>query len=74
MASDLGIFNVSGGTLLTYGLWTRETDKKFSMNKVRAGVYALSIGLILFGLFTTAASGFTTGKVFTAPGVLMVFV
>lgn len=71
--SGSGIFVVAGGLLLTYSLLTRETRKKYAMNKTRAGLYALSIGLILFSLFVAATSGFATGEVFIAISSLMIF-
>jgi hypothetical protein len=68
-----GIFIVAGGILLTYSILTRETRKKYAMNKIRAALYALSIGLILFAVFTAVTSGFATGEIFIAIGSLMVF-
>lgn len=68
-----GIFVVGGGALLTYSFLTRETQKRYAMNKVRAALYALSAGLILFGIFSAVTSGFNTGKVFVAIAALMVF-
>lgn len=71
--SGPGIFIVGGGALLTYSLLTRETRKKYAMNKIRAACYALSIGLILFGFFTAVTSRFATGEIFIAIASLMVF-
>jgi hypothetical protein len=68
-----GIFAVAGGALLTYSLLTRETSGKYAMNKARAGLYALAVGIILFGAFVAASSGFATGEMFIAVGSLMVF-
>ncbi len=67
------IFIVAGGALLTYSILTRETRNKCSMNKIRAVLYALAIGLILFSIFTALTSRFATGEVFIAIGSLMVF-
>jgi len=52
---------------------TRETRKKYAMNKIRAVLYALSIGLLLFSLFTATAARFATGEIYIAIGSLMVF-
>jgi hypothetical protein len=68
-----GIFAVAGGALLTYSILTRETSRKYALNKVRAGLYAFSVCLILFGLFVAIESGVATGKIFIAVGSLMVF-
>lgn len=71
--SGSGIFIVAGGALLTYSLLTRETCQKYAMNKIRAGLYALSVGLLLFGMFSAAVAGFATGEVFIAIASLMMF-
>jgi hypothetical protein len=68
-----GIFIVAGGTLITYSLLTRETSKKYAMNKIRAGLYALSIGFLLFAVFTGIASRYSTGEMYIAVASLMVF-
>ncbi|MFZ5967303.1 MAG: permease prefix domain 1-containing protein [Bacillota bacterium] len=68
-----GIFIVAGGALITYSVLTRETHKKYGMNKIRAALYALSIGLLLFGFFTAAAAGFETGETYIAIASLMMF-
>jgi membrane protein CcdC involved in cytochrome C biogenesis len=52
---------------------TRETRNKYGMNKIRAVLYALAIGLILFSIFTALTSRFATGEMFIAIGSLMVF-
>ena len=67
------IFIVAGGTLLTYSILTRETRNKYGMNKIRAVLYALAIGLILFSIFTALTSRSATGEMFIAIGSLMVF-
>jgi hypothetical protein len=67
------IFIVGGGALLTYSALTRETSKKYAMNKSRAALYALAIGLVLFGFHAAGASGLATGEMFTAISSLMVF-
>lgn len=67
------IFVVAGGALVTYSLLTRETRKRYGMNKVRSVLYALAVGILLFGLFSAITSGFATGEVFIAIGALMVF-
>lgn len=68
-----GIFIVAGGALITYSLLTRETRRKYAMNKIRAGFYALSIGLLLFAVFTGIITGFATGEMYIAIGSTMVF-
>ena len=67
------IFIVAGGALLSYSILTRETRNKYGMNKIRAVLYALAIGLILFSIFTSLTSRFATGEVFIAIGSFMVF-
>jgi FtsH-binding integral membrane protein len=49
--SSPGIFVVLGGAILTYSILTRETRKRYGMNKILATLYAVAIGLILFSLF-----------------------
>ncbi|NLT95158.1 MAG: hypothetical protein GXW85_06420 [Clostridia bacterium] len=71
--SGPGIFIVAGGAVLTYSILTRETRKKYAMNKIRAVFYALSIGLMLFGFFTAVTSRFATGETYVAIASLMVF-
>ncbi len=68
-----GIFIVAGVALLIYSLLTRETDKKYAMNKIRAGFYALSIGLIIFGVFTATITYFEGVENFVPVASLMVF-
>lgn len=67
------IFIVAGGALLTYSVLTRETSKRYAMNKIRASLYALAIGLVLFGLQAAGSSGFATGEMFIAISSLMIF-
>lgn len=43
------------------------------MNKVRAGLYALSIGLLLFSIFTSVTTRFATGEMYVAIASLMIF-
>jgi drug/metabolite transporter (DMT)-like permease len=71
--SGSGIFIVAGGALFTYSFLTRETRKKYGMNKIRAGLYALAIGAILFGVFTSVITRFATGEMYVAIASLMVF-
>jgi hypothetical protein len=68
-----GIFAVAGGALLTYSILARETNRKYAMNKIRAGLYALAVCIILFGAFVAVESGVVTGEMFIAMGSLMVF-
>ncbi|MGI5920184.1 MAG: permease prefix domain 1-containing protein [Syntrophomonadaceae bacterium] len=67
------IFIVAGGALSTYSILTRETRNKYGMNRIRAAFYALSIGLILFSIFTAFSTRFATGEMFIAIASLMVF-
>jgi len=69
-----GLFVVAGGALLTYSILTRETNKKYAMNKIRAGLYSLSIGLFLFGLFTSAVTYFEVAELFVPVASLMIFI
>jgi hypothetical protein len=68
-----GIFVVVGGALLTYSILTRETDKKYAVNKFRAALYALSIGLFLFGIFTSTVTYFEVAESFIPVASLMIF-
>ena len=68
-----GIFMVAGGMLFTYGLLTRETARKYAMNKVRAALYGLSIGSILFGMFSAVVTHFSVGETYVSIASLMVF-
>ncbi len=67
------IFIVAGGAILTYSVLTRETRNKYGRNKLRAASYAVSMGLILFSIFTTFTTRFATGEMFIATASLMVF-
>ncbi|MGD6831314.1 permease prefix domain 1-containing protein [Sutcliffiella halmapala] len=67
------IFVVVGGAVVTYSILTRETSRKYAMNKVRALLYTLAVGLILFSLFVGCVSGFATGEMFIAISSFMVF-
>ncbi len=68
-----GIFIVAGGALMTYSLLTRETGRKYAMNRIRAAFYGLSIGILLFSFFAAVMTRFATGEMFIAIGTLMVF-
>ncbi|HHT63891.1 MAG: permease prefix domain 1-containing protein [Bacillota bacterium] len=68
-----GIFIVAGGAIITYSILTRETRRKYAMNRIRAAFYALSVGIILFAIFTAIMSKVTTGEMFIAIGSGMVF-
>ncbi|MFB4163950.1 permease prefix domain 1-containing protein [Alteribacillus sp. JSM 102045] len=65
------IFIVADGALLTYSVLTKETVKRYAMNKIRAALYALAVGLILFALYTAAAAETATGEMFIAIGAFM---
>lgn len=68
-----GIFLVGGGPLLTYSILVRETRQRYGMNHARAALYALSVGLVLFGLFAGTTSRFATGELFIGFASMMVF-
>lgn len=68
-----GIFTVAGGGLITYSVLTRETRKRYGMNKMRAAFYALSIGLIIFSIFTGIITRYATGEAYIAVASVMVF-
>ncbi len=67
------IFLVAGGTLLTYSVLTRETMHKYAMNTIRAALYGLSVGLLLFSIFTGFVTRYATGEMFIAVASVMVF-
>jgi hypothetical protein len=71
--SGPAIFVVLGGAVVTYSFLTRESSRKYAMNKVRALLYTLAVGLILFSLFVACVSGFATGEMFIAISSFMVF-
>lgn len=72
-AAGTGIFIVAGGALLTYSVLTRETSKKYGMNKIRAALYALSIGLVLFGIFASGVTHFAVSETHVTVSSLMPF-
>lgn len=67
------IFAVIGIAIITYSALTRETSKKYAMNKVRAIFYAVSVGLIAFSLYVAFTSGFATGEMYIAISSFMLF-
>jgi hypothetical protein len=71
--SGPAIFMVVGGAVVTYSVLTRETSQMYAMNKGRALLYTLAVGLILFSLFVACVSGFATGEMFIAISSFMVF-
>lgn len=68
-----GVFVVAGGALITYSALTLEARKKYAMNRVRAALYGLSLGSVLFGIFAAIMSGLTTGETYIAIAAMMVF-
>ncbi|WP_188207529.1 permease prefix domain 1-containing protein [Alkalibacillus aidingensis] len=68
-----GIFAVIGGAIITYSILTRETPKVFAMNRIRAALYAVAVGIILFAIFVSLTSGLATGEVFIAISSFTVF-
>ena len=75
MESSLGqgIFIVFGGVMLTFSLLTRETDHRPGMNKIRAGLYAVAVGLILFGIFSGVLAAVSTGQVYNGIAATFIF-
>jgi hypothetical protein len=71
--ASTGIFMVAGGALITYSLLTRETRRKYAMNRIRAAFYGLSTGILLFSIFSATITRYATGEMFIAIGSLMVF-
>ncbi|CAG9620323.1 permease prefix domain 1-containing protein [Sutcliffiella rhizosphaerae] len=67
------IFVVFGIALVTYSWLTRETKKKYAMNKIRAILYSVAIGLLAFSLFVAFTAGFATGEMYIAISSFMVF-
>ncbi|KMJ57612.1 hypothetical protein AB685_16575 [Bacillus sp. LL01] len=67
------IFAVFGIAIITYSALTRETSKKYAMNKVRAIFYAVAVGLVAFSLFVAFTSGFATGEMYIAISSFMIF-
>ena len=68
-----GIFIVAGGAIITYSVLTRETRRKYALNRIRAAFYGLAVGILLFSVFTSVIARFATGEMFIAIGSLMVF-
>jgi cation transport ATPase len=68
-----GIFVVIGGTVITYCVLARETRTKHSMNRPRASMHAVAVGLLLFSLFSALTSRYATGEMFIAVAAMMVF-
>lgn len=68
-----GIFLVVGGAILTYSILARETTDRYAMNKIRAALYAVAVGLLLFSLFTGLMTRYATGEMFIAVASVMVF-
>ncbi|GAB4074715.1 permease prefix domain 1-containing protein [Barrientosiimonas marina] len=56
------IFIVIGGALIIFSSLTRETSKKYGMDKLRTFLFTLSGGIILFGFFTAVITGIATGE------------
>ncbi len=67
------VFVVAGGAILTYSVLTRETRIKYGMGVIRALLYAVAVGLILFSIFTAFTTRYATGEMFIAVASLMVF-
>jgi len=67
------VFVVAGGILITYSVLTRETKKKYGMNKIRAALYSLAIGLLLFSLFNAVVTYYAVGEAYIVIGSAMLF-
>jgi hypothetical protein len=67
------IFIVPGGALLIYSVLTRETSKRYAMKPLRAALYGISTGVLLFGFFATAVTHFAVEEAFVPVATLMVF-
>ena len=67
-----GIFVVAGSALFTYSILTRD-DQKVCHEQNPAALYALSAGLILFGLHAAAVTYYATGEKFISTASLMIF-
>ena len=67
------MFTVIGVMLLTYSLLTRETAKRYAMNKIRALLYAVASGSIVCGLFLSGIAYSATGEVFIAITSMMIW-
>ncbi|NIK12059.1 permease prefix domain 1-containing protein [Alkalibacillus almallahensis] len=68
-----GIFAVIGGVFLTYGILTRETQTMYAMQRLRAALYSVAIGFMLFAIFTAITSGLATGELFVGFAAFTVF-
>ncbi|MDQ0159327.1 permease prefix domain 1-containing protein [Alkalibacillus salilacus] len=68
-----GIFAVIGGVFLTYGILTRETKTMYAMQRLRAALYAVAVGFMLFAIFTAVISGLATGELFIGFSAFTVF-
>lgn len=66
-------FTIIGIPLMLYGYLTRETVKRYAMNKIRAMIYSLSVGMIMFGLFTSGFSYNGSGEMYIAIASTMPF-
>lgn len=68
-----GIFVVVGGAVLTYSILVRETRRRYAMHPTRAALYALAVGLVLFGLMAGVTSRYATGEWYIGVAALMFF-
>ena len=67
------MFTIIGVGFITYGTLTRESAKRYAMNKVRALLYVSAIGSIVFALFVTGIAYFATEELFIAIATSMIF-
>lgn len=63
-----GVFIVVGGIFITFSSLIRETKNRYGMNKIRAALYALSVGSVLGGFYVSGMQ-----KDHSAIAPLMVF-
>ncbi|GAE30505.1 permease prefix domain 1-containing protein [Alkalihalobacillus hemicellulosilyticus] len=73
ISSSALIFVVIGAPVVIYSVLTRESKTKYAMNRVRALLYGIATGMILFSMLVATMSGFATGEMFIAISVFMVF-
>lgn len=67
------IMVVVGIAVLTFSLLIRETKAKYGMHPVRAALYSLSLGVMLFGVFAAVVSRYSTGEIYISIASLIPF-
>lgn len=71
--STLMPFLITSVVLFVFLGLTQETAHDYGMNRKRALAYSLAIGLLLFGVFSTAIVYFNSNELFQVPATLMPF-